>query len=92
MKKLIEAIVHKYGNVFSAEFREGSWVITSWSHPTLPKPAQSDYASIVNDYRSDMNSRKAQRRTRKRALMQKLGISREDIKGLVEIIKDENDD
>lgn len=87
-----KALQHKYGKPgFICDTRDG--VITRWEHPDgIAQPDNVAIAIAVQEYQDSLVSEKEQRKNRKKAILQKLGMSKNEIKALKELLEDGNDD
>jgi len=76
---------------FHAE-ENGKIVIDSWISAE-PKPSSQAIEQLVHDYKVSVHDVKAQeRKNRKKAVLQKLGLTKQDLGALIELIEDRNDD
>lgn len=70
----------------------GKVVIDLWEHPTIPKPNAAQMAKALAEYNQDRATRGAQRRVRKQNILQKMGLTVNDIPALLELLDDRNTD
>jgi len=93
---IVDALLKKYGKEgisIGAEFKNGEWVITEWRHPDgISQPDKEAILSAMDEYKEIKNNENSSKKTRKQAVAQKLGLTKEDVKSLRELIRDGNDD
>ena len=70
----------------------GKYVITSWDVPGVAKPTEQDLQQIISQTDQDKASEKTSRKNRKKAVLQKMGLTKNDLKALVELIEDKSDE
>lgn len=84
---LAEVLEWKYGTVAGTVQKEdGTFVIYSWKHPTLPVPNDSQIAIDTNDYKAFLVIDKKIRKEKKDAVLLKLKITEQELKDL-ELVK-----
>lgn len=92
MNNLIPALIWKYGKTFKAKQDGGADPeITVWDSP-LPQPSPSEFENIIKDYEKSEEERLQNRKKGKKEIMQKLGISKNDIPALIALIEDRSDE
>ena len=92
-----EALFWKYfkkgSSISTKQNEDGSFVITAWKiSDGTPQPDETTILSVLSEYKSFLVSEKSLRRTRKKSLVQKLNMSKQDIRALAEVIEDKDDD
>ena len=74
----------------------GKCVIDKWQDPSLPQPDEAELERTFQEYDVFITQKTVQdkqdKKNRKRAFMQKLGLNKSDLQGLFELIEDRHED
>ena len=70
----------------------GEYIITAWDVPGVAKPTEQEIQQIVSQADQDKASEKTSRKNRKKAVLQKMGLTKNDLKALIEMIEDKSDE
>jgi len=91
---VIKAIVKKYpDSKHAAHLENETLVFDQWECPSHPQPlTEQEILAAVADLDAADQSEKQKRRQRKKAIMQKLNLSKPDLRALKELLDDGDDD
>lgn len=78
--------------VGTKEVSENVWEISEWEVSELAKPTDAEVDTIITDYQTHLTNEKDARKTRKQAVRTKLGLTKSELKALLEIVLDGHDD
>ena len=89
------ALKYKYpeAKICIKQLPDGSPLFTRWEcveHPAVP--TSNEISEAISKYEIYETDEKDKRKNRKKDVLQKLGLNTNDIKSLVELIQDQNDD
>ena len=88
----IEKKLLKIGKFEGAKVKTVEGVITEWEVDGIEKPSEETLNSWKEEIDSDDVQKKDQKKSRKQAVMAKLGLSKAEVKALKELLDDGNDD
>lgn len=94
---IAQALFWKYwkegAKINTAQTEDGSFEITNWEHPDdVPEPDEIAIDTALKEYKADQAAKKEARKIRKKAVMSKLGLSKQELTALLELIEDRSDD
>lgn len=94
---IAHALYWKYyksgASIRTRQNEDGSFSIFEWSHPDgTPEPKESEIKTAISEYKTHLSNEEIAKKDRKQAYMTKIGMSKNDIQSLVDLVKDGNDE